>query len=240
MKALIFAAGLGTRLQPLTNTTSKSLVSVNGTPMLQLIIERLQRQGINDFVINIYHFGQQILDFLKKSQNFGANIQISDERELLLDTGGGLKKAECFFKGEDYFLIHNVDIFSEINILELENQHKKNRPLVTMAVQERDAGRKLGFNENMELKAWKNFKTNETIFVDKENENIEFMAFSGIHIVSNDIFKLLPPDKAYPIIPEYLKIAKSNKILAYKHSEPVFDLGSRERIKIAEQYIKNV
>lgn len=238
MKALIFAAGLGTRLKNLTTHIPKALVEVKGKPMLQLTIERLKAQGIQEFVINIHHFGDKILEFLEAKHNFNCKIDISDEREQLLDTGGGLKKAEQFLKKEDCFLIHNTDIFSETDIRAMKSVHRYSESLVTMAVQDRSASRKLGFDNKNRLQAWKNFNSGETIFVNPSHTYLNYFAFSGIHIVSNKIFPLLPPIENYPIIPEYLRLAKNHTISAFEHCEPVFDMGTPERIRLVEKYLR--
>ncbi len=238
MKALILSAGFGTRLKPITDSIPKALVEVNGKPMLQRTIECLQKQGINDFVINIHYLGNLILGFLKANKNFGANIEISDETDLLLDTGGAIKNAEKFLANEEYFLIHNVDIFSEINIAEMEKMHIQSSALVTLATQNRKASRKLGFDKDMNLKAWRNFNTNETILADDQSHNLNFLAFSGIQIASSDIFKLLPEVNApYPIIPEYLRQCSRHSIKAFLDDAPILDMGSIDRIKTLEKYL---
>lgn len=237
MKALIFAAGMGTRLKPLTDNCPKALVKVAGKPMLQILIERLKKQNINELVINIHHFGRQIIDFLAKNNNFGCRIEISDERHKLLDTGGGLKKAEKFLKDQDYFLIHNADIFSENSLAELETVHKLSGALATLSVKKRPASRKFGFNDKDQLCAWKNFETGETIFSRASQQNLNYLAFSGIHIVSRKIFSYLKPDEKYSITPEYIKLAAKHKIIAHEHCEPLFDLGTPDRIAKAEKYL---
>jgi NDP-sugar pyrophosphorylase family protein len=237
MKALIFAAGLGTRLKPLTDNTPKALVKVAGKPMLQIVIEKLKKQGINQFIINIHHFGEQITEFLKTSNNFNCQIEISDERSKLLDTGGGLKKAEKFLMDEDYFLVHNADIYSEISIAEMETVHRVSGALATLAVKNRQSTRKLGFDENKLLAAWKNNATGEEIISRKPKGKINYLAFSGIHIINTNIFKYLPEEKKYSITPEYLKLSAKHKIRAFEHCEPIFDLGTTERIAECEKYL---
>jgi N-acetyl-alpha-D-muramate 1-phosphate uridylyltransferase len=237
MKALIFAAGLGTRLAPLTDNTPKALVKVAGKPMLQMLIEKLKNQNINEFVINIHHFGEQIIEFLKANNNFNCQIEISDERDKLLDTGGGLKKAEKFLKEEPYFLVHNADIYSELSIAEMETGHRVSDALATLAVKNRKSSRKLGFNKNKQLSAWKNNSTGEEIVSRKPEESIDYLAFSGIHIIRSDIFKYLTAEKKYSITPEYLKLSAKHKIISFEHCEPVFDLGTPERIAEFEKYL---
>ena len=237
MKALIFAAGLGTRLAPLTDNTPKALVKVAGKPMLQMLIEKLKNQNINEFVINIHHFGEQIIEFLKANNNFNCQIEISDERDKLLDTGGGLKKAEKFLKEEPYFLVHNADIYSELSIAEMETGHRVSDALATLAVKNRKSSRKLGFNKNKQLSAWKNNSTGEEIVSRKPEESLDYLAFSGIHIIRSDIFKYLTAEKKYSITPEYLKLSAKHKIIGFEHCEPVFDLGTPQRIAEFEKYL---
>ena len=141
MKAMIFAAGLGTRLKPLTNDKPKALVTVNGTTLLELTINKLIQHGFNEIIINIHYFGNQIIDFLKSKNNFNISITISDESELLLDTGGGLKKTAYFFNDNKPFLVHNVDIVSEINLTELYAQHLQSDAIATLAVKNRKSSR---------------------------------------------------------------------------------------------------
>ena len=147
MKAFIFAAGKGTRLKPFTNHHPKALAQVNNIPLLERNIKYLQSSGINDFVINIHHFGEQILDFLAKNKNFGANIQISNERQELLETGGALVFAKKLLEQDEHILIMNVDILTQLNISNFINFHLKSKNLVTLAVSKRESSRKLLFNK---------------------------------------------------------------------------------------------
>ncbi len=161
MKALLFAAGKGTRLKPFTDAHPKALAKVNGITLLERNINYLQSFGINNFVINIHHFGEQIVDFLKENDNFGAHIEISDESELLLETGGGLMFARSLLEQEEFFLIMNVDILTDLNITEFINFHKEHDDFVTLAVSDRESSRKLLFDDSMILKGWMNTNTGE-------------------------------------------------------------------------------
>ena len=238
MKALIFAAGIGSRLKTLTNEKPKALVEVNGIPMIQLLIEKLKGEGINSFIINIHHFGDQIIDFFKNNNNFDCEIQFSDERDKLLDTGGGLKKAQKYLKDEKYFLVHNVDILSDISIKKIEEHHNACDTIATLAVQERKSSRKLIFDETGLLCGWKNIKKNEVIHSRTTQGKKTDYAFSGIHIINSEIFDLLEKGEKYSIIPEYLTITKNHKIQAFEDLNPVFDLGTAERIAEAEKHLK--
>ena len=161
MKAMIFAAGLGTRLKPLTDNKPKALVEVGGKTMLELVILKLKEAGFNEIVINIHHFGQQIIDYLKANNNFGLTIHISDERDYLLDTGGGIKKATPFLMGNEPFLVHNVDIFSNVDLRQLYENHLKSGATATLLVSQRKTARHLLFNKENKLCGWHNNETGE-------------------------------------------------------------------------------
>ena len=148
MKALVFAAGLGTRLRPLTDHKPKALVELCGVTMLERVITNIKNCGITDVVVNVHHFGDQIIDFLKNKDNFGINITISDERDLLLDTGGGILKARHLLEGDEAFLVHNADILTDLNLAEMIAYHKANGADVTLLAKQRSTQRYLVFGEN--------------------------------------------------------------------------------------------
>lgn len=238
MKAMIFAAGLGTRLAPYTNSQPKAMVEIAGKPMLQMQIEKLKDFGFNYIVINVHHFSQQIIDFIK-ANDFGVDIYISDETEMLLDTGGGLKNAEKFFMDNDNFLLHNVDIYSNIDLRDMYNYHVKLENLVTMASMHRKSSKSLMFDDNNQLCGWKDYKTNSEIISIKKPFYNE-MAFSGVYIYNYKIFKLLNKEGVFPIIPELLEISKNNKINAYIHDDKyILDLGKPEAIKECESILNS-
>ncbi len=231
MKAMILSAGLGTRLRPLTNDKPKALVEYKSKPLLEIVIKKLINQGFNEFVINIHHFGQKIIDFLSKKNYFNKKIIISDERNKLLDTGGGIYKAKDFFKDED-FLVHNVDILSDINIKNIYKKHKKTKSLATLAVQKRKSSKKLYFNDNDEsLCKWKNEKTGEEKTAKTCKKEKTGFAFSGIHLLNTQIFEYMQPG-VYSIIDTYLLAAKKNKITFFDHSTDFWrDMGKRSSFK---------
>jgi len=238
MEAMILAAGLGTRLRPLTNDRPKALVEVNGITLLEYNMRRLIGFGFNKIVINIHHFPDMVIDFVRQ-RNFEAEILFSDEREQLLDTGGALKKAAALFSGKEPVLIHNVDILSTLDLGEIYRKHLGNKALATLLVSKRDTSRQLLFDKNQQLVGWHNSSNNETLWSDRTVEIFDSMAFSGIHIVNPELFDLLPPAAPYPIIPEYLKIGKYHKILAFSHlAEEWLDVGKPETLKLAEKFIK--
>ncbi len=237
MKAMIFAAGLGTRLRPLTNKKPKALVEINGITMLELVINKLKKAGICDFVINVHHFSEQIIDFLKDNRNFNSNIYISDESNMLLETGGGLYKAAKYLSSDNEdFIVYNVDIFSDININNLINFHKKNNSLVTLAVQNIKSSRQLLFDKKNYLCQWQNISTGEKKIARNTNSKLNAFAFSGIHVINNKIFELITETGKFSIIDTYLRIAKNYKISAYIHNSSFcIDIGSYKNILKAQK-----
>jgi len=224
---MIFAAGMGTRLQPWTFTKPKALVEYNKVPLLEIVIKKLLSFGFNNIVINVHHFADMIEDFLKKNKNFGAEILFSDERTLLLDTGGGLKKAKPFLETGEPFLLYNVDIFSEINLTEFYNLHLKNDSLATLAMKNRNTSRALVFDDDNYLCSWKNNSTGDEKIARENNKSKIQLAFSGIHIVNSEIFKLISEDGVFSIIDLYLRLAKDYKISAYTEDSFWLDLGRK-------------
>ena len=237
MKALIFAAGKGTRLKPFTDHHPKALAEVNGIPLLERNIRFLQGFGIQDFVINIHHFGRQITDFLKKNDNFGSRIEISDESEELLETGGGLMFARHLLdQGED-FLIMNADILTDLNISDFIKAHHQNQNFVTLAVSDRESSRKLLFNEEMVLRGWLNVKTGEQRLAEF-NKGFRALAFSGIHCVSPEIFSKIKRTGKFSIMEEYLDLMQTETIHGYLHNARIIDVGKPGSVTEAEKYFK--
>ena len=237
MKAMIFAAGMGTRLQPFTDNHPKALAQVNGVPLLERNIKYLQSYGINDFVINIHHFGGQILAFLAENDNFGANIEISNESDELLETGGGLLFAKRFLENEKTFLIMNVDILTDLNITNLINIHELKGGMVTLAVSDRDSTRKLLFNDKMYLKGWKNLITNKKTVVGGIFKLRE-LAFSGVHCVNSEIFTKITRTGKFSIMDEYLDLMKEDIIIGYQHTANLIDVGKPESVAEAEKLFR--
>ncbi len=237
MKAMIFAAGKGTRLKPLTDNTPKALVPVNGTPMIELVIKNLISIGVKEIIVNVHYLADQIIDFLNSNNNFGIRIEISDETNELLGTGGGLKKASWFFNSNEAFIVHNVDVISNIDLKGMFDFHNQNKALATLAVRKRTSSRYFIFNDKQELSGWENTKTSEKI-ISKPSDNIKKLAFSGIHIISPAIFKNIKQNGKFSIVQNYLELSKSNLILAYQHDKGYwFDIGSSEKLDVAEKYI---
>ena len=189
MKAMIFAAGLGTRLKPLTDSTPKALLPINGKPMLEHVILKLKDAGFHQIAINVHHLGDQIINFLAANNNFGIQIHISDERDYLLDTGGGIKHATAFLQGNEPFLIHNVDILSDIDLRALYNHHIETNPLATYWSANATLPLSL-FNKENKLCGWRNRETGEvkSFYPDFDPNQYNEYAFSGIHVLSPKIF----------------------------------------------------
>lgn len=236
-KALIFAAGKGTRLKPFTDNHPKALAVVNNVPLLERNIKFLQNYGINDFVINVHHFGEQIIDFLQEKENFGAKIEISDEKNELLETGGGLVFAKKYLENEENFLIMNADILTDLNITEFIKFHLSHQNVATLAVSDRVSSRKLMFNEDMILKGWVNKTTGETK-LSEFNKNFKELAFSGIHCVNSSIFDKIKRTGKFSIMEEYLDLMFENHIQGFQHNAKLIDVGRPESVVEAEKYFK--
>ena len=237
MKALIFAAGKGTRLKPFTDHHPKALATVNGVPLLERNIRFLQSFGINDFVINIHHFGDQIVDFLKKNDNFGAKIEISDERGELLETGGGLVFARKFLDFNEDFLIMNADILTDLNVSEFVKYHQEKKDFATLAVSDRKSSRKLLFNEQMILRGWLNVETGEQRLAEF-NKGFKALAFSGIHCINPEIFNKIKRTGKFSIMEEYLDLMHTEQIQGFEHHGILIDVGRPESVLEAEKIFK--
>ena len=237
MEAMIFAAGLGTRLQPITNHIPKALVEVNGTTLLEICIRNIIKYGFDRVIVNVHHLGEQIIDFVA-NHSFDAEIVISDERQLLLDTGGGLKKASQLLVQDSPLLIHNVDVLSAIDLADLYHHHCQSGAIATVAVAERNTSRYLLFDTEDNLAGWTNRKTGETIWAKpQQKDNVVPLAFSGIHVVNRQLTDLLPPAAPYPIIPQYIAIARHSTIKAYKHkADEWIDVGKPDSLVAANSF----
>jgi NDP-sugar pyrophosphorylase family protein len=236
MKAMILAAGYGTRLLPLTQNTPKALIEVGGKPLLELCIETLINFGFNEIVINVHHFAHQVVNFLN-SKTFDANIIISDETERLLDTGGGIFKARQFLDGNEPFLVHNVDIISNIDLAKLFNLHSHTDALATLAVNQRDSSRVLLFNPDMQLAGWRNMVTGKAI-ISNFSPQLTVYAFCGIHVISPVIFNAIKAKGVFSIVDAYLSLCKDYKIQGVNQPNNfILDVGKPETIKIAEKFM---
>jgi NDP-sugar pyrophosphorylase family protein len=237
MKALIFAAGKGTRLKPFTDHHPKALAKVNGIPLLERNIQYLKSFGIKDFVINIHHFGNQITEFLKKNNNFNCNIEISDETDELLETGGGLIFARRFLDHGEDFLIMNADILTNINITEMVNYHKKIKDFATLAVSDRESSRKLLFNDELVLRGWLNVQTGEQRLAEF-NKGFKALAFSGVHCINPSIFEKIKRTGKFSVMEEYLDLMLTEQIHGFVHDSILIDVGRPESVIEAEKHFK--
>jgi NDP-sugar pyrophosphorylase family protein len=242
LKALIFAAGLGTRLKEHTSSKPKAMVPLAGKPLLQHAIERLIMHQITDITINVHHFADQIISFLDDHPFPGVQIHLSDEREELLDTGGGLKKAACFLKGDEPILIYNVDVISNLDLTSLEHYHTTSGSLATLVVRQRETSRYLMFDQQMQLTGWKNFSNGETKISRQElfDSSLPY-AFSGIQVVQPEIFDMISEEGKFPIMDLYLRLAKTQKIHGYVDNSSIWmDLGKPDQLVKAEEMFKNI
>ena len=232
MKAMIFAAGLGTRLRPITNTKPKALVEVNGVPLLETVLNRLIAAGISEVIINLHHFPDPIRDFVRKKNNFGILIEFSFE-ETLLDTGGGLKNAAWFFDDGQPFIIHNVDILSNINLESMFEHHLENKCLVTLAVNKRETKRFLIFDEENLLCGWKSLNVNKEVVSRVPQGKSQDLGFCGIHVVSPDIFSKMTEENVFSIITSYMRlIGEGERIVAFRTDGCSWrDVGKLEELK---------
>jgi len=233
MKAMIFAAGLGTRLKPFTDFHPKALVQVNDKPLLQRNIEYLKSHGIHEMVINVHHFASQIYNFLEENDNFDCKITISDESDELLETGGGLLKAKEFLKNSP-FLVINADILTDLNLTEFIKFHKKNDSLVSLALSDRTSSRKLLLNDKNRLVGWKNITTGEQILT--ESIFYREFAFSGIHLIEPKIFDLIEETGKFSIMKTYMNLMQNHQINGFIHNAHLIDVGKPEAIAEAELF----
>jgi NDP-sugar pyrophosphorylase family protein len=233
LKAMIFAAGLGTRFKPWTDKHPKALAIVNGKSLLQRNIEYLQQHGISEVVVNVHHFADQIVDAIEKNKGWGSNIMISDETDAVLETGGGLKKASAYLS-EGNFVITNVDILTDLNLGEMIHYHQQLMPLATLAVTNRSTSRYFLFDHFHNLCGWRNTKTGEER-ISRESADNTPRAFSGIHIIDPRIFSLMQQEGKFSMVDVYLDLAKTEIIKGFDHTGSKFiDVGKPEAVPIAE------
>jgi NDP-sugar pyrophosphorylase family protein len=237
MKAMILAAGLGTRLRPLTNDRPKALVEVGGRTMLEITLRQLAAFGIREVIINVHHFADMVVAYLKEKDNFGLRVEISRE-EVLLDTGGGLKNAAWFFlenssDAEEPFLLHNVDVISTINLNQMMQFHRERNALATLAVQQRDTSRYLLFDSQYELCG--RMVDKQTTELVRPTPEPRALAFCGIHLVSTRFLQMMSEDGVFSIITSYLRLAaQGEKIVAFRADDSYWrDLGKIEAVSQA-------
>ena len=241
MKAMVLAAGLGTRLRPLTDHRPKALVEVSGRTMLEITLTRLEEFGISEVIINVHHFAGMVAEFLKSKNNFGMRIEISRENDLLLDTGGGLKRAAQFFledasERDEPFILHNVDVISTIDLNRMVQSHRENQALATLAVQDRDSSRYLLFDDALRL-CGRQIGRDATADVVRPAARLQALAFCGIHIVSPRLLPMITEQGVFSIIDVYLRLAAKKETIAAFRADGCYwrDLGKPEQILAAAE-----
>jgi NDP-sugar pyrophosphorylase family protein len=244
MKAMILAAGLGTRLRPLTDNRPKALVEVGGRTLIEITLSRLRVFGVREVIINVHHFADMVVDYLKANDNFGMRIEVSRE-EVLLDTGGGLKKAADFFlenssPSDEPFILHNVDVISTIDLARMVHFHAECRALATLAVQDRETSRYLLFDQRLQLCGRQAGRDQAPEMV-RAAHPTQALAFSGIHVISPRLFKMLTEEGAFSIITSYLRLASQGESIAAFRADEYYwrDLGRAENVAQAELDLKH-
>lgn len=243
---MIFAAGLGTRLRPLTDRCPKALVRVGGETMLSRTIRRFRESGISGIVVNVHHFAPMIKDYLAKSGE-GAGVEISDESDMLLDTGGGVAGAYSLLKNEDCVVLHNADILTDFNLAEMVDEHKRSGSDVTLLAWERDSSRCFLFDGKGRLCGWKNRKSEEVKPKGLDMIGLRELAFGGVHVISGIVVDRLKEyadkhGRVFSITGFYTDMADALDIRAYAPKEKFswFDVGSIEKLEVAEKFIQSV
>jgi mannose-1-phosphate guanylyltransferase len=244
MKAMILAAGLGTRLRPLTDNRPKALVEVGGRTLIEITLSRLRVFGVREVIINVHHFADMVVDYLKANDNFGMRIEVSRE-EVLLDTGGGLKKAAHFFlenssPSDEPFILHNVDVISTIDLARMVHFHAECRALATLAVQDRETSRYLLFDQRLQLCGRQAGRDQAPEMV-RAAHPTQALAFSGIHVIPPRLFKMLTEEGAFSIITSYLRLASQGESIAAFRADEYYwrDLGRAENVAQAELDLKH-
>ena len=235
MKAMILAAGLGTRLKPWTDKHPKALALINGKSLLERNIKYLQQFGIDNVIVNVHHFAGEIIETIEKNKGWGSRISISDETDVVLETGGGLKKAEPFFAGEENLVLMNVDVLTDLRLDKMIGYHLFNEALATIATTRRKTTRYFLFNENDELCGWRNVETGAEKIV-KTHNALQQKAFSGIHAINKEIFSFMKQEGKFSMVDAYLDAAKTQTIKSFDHSQSKFiDVGKPQSIIEAEK-----
>lgn len=231
MRAMIFAAGLGTRLKPWTDHHPKALAMVNGKSLLQRNILYLQEYGITEVVVNVHHFADQIVDAVEKNRGWGSAITISDETDMVLETGGGLKKAAPLFEGEENIVILNADILTNLQLDQMVLQHKNTNALATLAVSQRESSRYFLFGSDSKLKGWTNTNTGEVKPEGLDMEGLFKRAFSGLHVIQTALLKKISREGKFSMVDVYLDLCAAESIYAFDHTGALLlDVGKPESL----------
>jgi NDP-sugar pyrophosphorylase family protein len=232
MKAMIFAAGLGTRLKPFTDHHPKALAEVSGKTLLEHTIRYLQKFGIEDVIVNVHHFADQIEEAINENSGYGSWVTVSDEREAVLETGGGLQKAAWYFEGEEDFVVINVDVLTNLDLGRMIEAHQESDALATLAVMKRNSTRQLLFDEHMILCGWTNNTTGEQK-ISREVLSLNPFAFSGVQVLSTEILNM-PFQGKFSMIDVFLHFAKTQMIKGFDHTGNIFiDVGKPESLEKA-------
>lgn len=238
---MILAAGKGSRLQQITKNKPKALVEAGGMSLLERLIIKLKVQGATGIVINVHHFAEQIISFLEEKNYFNIPIDIVHEKDSLLETGGGILNAAKYLQGEEAFVVHNVDILSDIDLRKLYARHISSGALATLAVKNRKTSRYLLFDEVGQMQGWENQSTGEQIIPGKNKDNLTSLAFSGIHVISPAIFPLFTETGTFSIIQTYLRLCPNQQIEAYRHDTGLWiDAGKPEGLEVARMLMPQV
>lgn len=237
---MLFAAGLGTRLKPLTNDKPKALIEVNGMTMLHTALRKLENAGISKAVVNVHHFSNLVMEDITRFKSDRMKVVVSDESDQLLDTGGGLLKARPLFDAKSPVLLYNVDIVTTTNLQDFISFHRSHRELASLMVKHRPTTRYLLFNEHMELAGWENLNTNNKI-ITKETSNYNAFGFQGIHIVEPRIFDLILETGKFPIMELYLRLARNHTFRGYESQHDLwFDIGTPEKLETTKKAIEQM
>lgn len=241
MKAMLLAAGIGARLKPLTDQKPKALVEVGGMTLLERAIRHVARYGAEEIILNVHHFAGQIEQYLEERGNFGVKIILSDERDRLLDTGGGLKKAAWFFEGGAPFLVYNTDVLTDLDLGALYRSHLASGQLATLAIRSRPSSRCLLFDADKKLVGWRNRQTGQTRWCGTENAEAAEYAFSGIQVFDPHIFSYFPEEEVFSLVELYLRAGASGKVSGYLHDQSIWmDAGKFEDLAMAEDLVKKM
>lgn len=244
MKAMIFAAGLGTRFKPWTEHHPKALAFVNGKSLLQRNIEYLQQYGITDVVVNVHHFPDQIIEAVAANKGWGSNVHISDERDAVLETGGGLLKAKHLLEDDEPFVTINVDILTNLDLHKLLAYHQQHKPLVSFGVTNRKTARNFLFDDRDKLCGWRNLTTGEEkgpvlLYSEEEKQQLVEKAYSCVVVFEQRFFSLVKQTGKFSLTEPYLDLAAEHTILGYDHSGDVLvDVGKPESVQVAEASFK--
>lgn len=234
---MILAAGLATRLKPLTDHIPKALVRFNTVPLLHRVVNNIFDAGIEAIVVNVHHFPDQVINFLQEQKYYGGRVVISDEKEQLMDTGGAITHAAWFLNDGNPFLVHNVDVYTNLNIRELINYHIKGNGLATIAVKDRPTSRSLLFDDQLQLIGWKHNETGEEIHLKDKQQVAYAYGNSCVQVIQSEFFKLVNLEGPFSLTESYLDLARDHTIRGFEHNDDYwFDLGRYENFNNAESF----